>query len=72
MQKNLLKRLLSFTRPYLSHLALALFFAVVGVSMTLYAPVLTGRAIDLVAGKGAVDFQALKKILEALDRKSVV
>lgn len=27
---------------------------------------LTGRAIDLVAGKGAVDFQALKKILEAL------
>lgn len=66
MQKNLLKRLLSFTRPYLSHLALALFFAVVGVSMTLYAPVLTGRAIDLVAGKGSVDFQALKKILEAL------
>lgn len=66
MQKNLLKRLLSFTRPYLSHLVLALFFAVVGVSMTLYAPVLTGRAIDLVAGKGAVDFQALKKILEAL------
>ena len=66
MQKNLLKRLLSFTRPYLSHLALALFFAVVGVSMTLYAPVLTGRTIDLVAGKGAVDFQALKKILEAL------
>lgn len=66
MQKNLLKRLLSFTRPYLSLLALALFFAVVGVSMTLYAPVLTGRAIDLVAGKGAVDFQALKKILEAL------
>ena len=66
MQKNLLKRLLSFTRPYLFHLALALFFAVVGVSMTLYAPVLTGRAIDLVAGKGAVDFQALKKILEAL------
>lgn len=66
MQKNLLKRLLSFTRPYLSHLALALFFAVVGVSMTLYAPVLMGRAIDLVAGKGAVDFQALKKILEAL------
>ena len=66
MQKNLLKRLLSFTRPYLSHLALALFFAVVSVSMTLYAPVLTGRAIDLVAGKSAVDFQALKKILEAL------
>ncbi len=66
MQQSLLKRLLSFTRPYLSYLALALFFAVVGVSMTLYAPVLTGRAIDLVAGKGAVDFQALKAVLEML------
>ena len=66
MQKNLLKRLLSFTRPYLSYLALALFFAVVSVSMTLYAPVLTGRAIDLVTGKGAVDFQALKAVLEVL------
>ena len=66
MQESLLKRLLSFTRPYLSYLALALFFAVVSVSMTLYAPVLTGRAVDLVAGKGAVDFQALKSILEML------
>ncbi len=66
MQESLLKRLLSFTRPYLSYLALALFFAVVSVSMTLYAPVLTGRAIDLVAGKGAVDFQALKTVLEML------
>ncbi len=66
MRESLLKRLLSFTRPYLSYLALALFFAVVSVSMTLYAPVLTGRAIDLVAGKGAVDFQALKAVLETL------
>lgn len=66
MQESLLKRLLSFTRPYLSYLALALFFAVVSVSMTLYAPVLTGRAVDLVAGKGAVDFQALKSVLEML------
>lgn len=66
MRESLLKRLLSFTRPYLSYLALALFFAVVSVSMTLYAPVLTGRAVDLVAGKGAVDFQALKAVLKML------
>lgn len=67
MQKNgLLKRLLSFTRPYLIYLALALALAVVSVSLTLYAPVLTGRAIDLVAGKGQVDFVALKSILITL------
>ena len=35
MQESLLKRLLSFTRPYLSYLALALFFAVVSMTMTL-------------------------------------
>lgn len=67
MQKNgLLKRLLSFTRPYLVYLALALALAVVSVSLTLYAPVLTGRAIDLVAGRGQVDFDALKSVLITL------
>lgn len=67
MQKHgLLKRLLSFTRPYLVYLALALALAVVSVSLTLYAPVLTGRAIDLVAGRGQVDFDALKSVLITL------
>lgn len=67
MQKNgLLKRLLSFTRPYLVYLALALALAVVSVSLTLYAPVLTGRAIDLVTGRGQVDFDALKSVLITL------
>lgn len=67
MQKTgLLKRLLLFTRPYLWFLGLALFFAVISVSLTLYAPVLTGRAIDLVVGAGQVDFEALKKILVEL------
>lgn len=62
----MLKRLLSFTRPYLVYLALALALAVVSVSLTLYAPVLTGRAIDLVAGRGQVDFDALKSVLITL------
>lgn len=67
MQKTgLLKRLLLFTRPYLWFLGFALFFAVISVSLTLYAPVLTGRAIDLVVGAGQVDFEALKKILVEL------
>lgn len=61
-----MKRLLSFTRPYLVYLALALALAVVSVSLTLYAPVLTGRAIDLVAGRGQVDFDALKSVLITL------
>ena len=61
--QGLLKRLLSFTKPHLFYLALALVFAVVCVYLTLYAPVLTGRAIDKVVGKGNVDFVSLKRLL---------
>lgn len=60
---GLLKRLLSFTKPHLFYLGLALIFAVVSVCLTLYAPVLTGRAIDKIIGKGAVDFIPLKLFL---------
>lgn len=64
--KGLLKRLLRFTKPYLHYLAAALVFAVISVSLTLYAPVLTGRAIDAVVGKGQVDFAVLKAVLTRL------
>ena len=60
---GLLKRLLSFTKPHLFYLALALIFAVISVCLTLYAPVLTGRAIDRIIGQGAVDFVLLKQFL---------
>ena len=60
---GLLKRLLSFTKPHLFYLLLALIFAVINVCLTLYAPVLAGRAIDKVIGKGAVDFIPLKQFL---------
>ncbi|MBO4643653.1 MAG: ABC transporter ATP-binding protein [Alphaproteobacteria bacterium] len=60
---GLLKRLLFFTRPHLFYLALALVFAVVSVCLTLYAPVLTGQAIDKIVGRGNVDFAVLKRLL---------
>jgi len=60
---GLLKRLLSFTKPHLFYLALALVFAVICVCLTLYAPVLTGRAIDQIIGKENVDFITLKQFL---------
>ena len=60
---GLLKRLLFFTRPHLFYLALALVFAVVSVCLTLYAPVLTGQAIDKIIGRGNVDFAVLKRLL---------
>ena len=65
-KQSLLKRLLSFTRPYLIYLVSALVLAIVSVSLTLYAPVLTGRAVDSVVGKGQVDFGTLKSVLTTL------
>ncbi|MEA4871096.1 MAG: ABC transporter ATP-binding protein [Christensenella sp.] len=44
-------------------LALSLLLSVAVVSLTLYVPVLIGRAIDLIAGKGNVQFSAIWGIL---------
>lgn len=65
-QQNIIARLLRFTRPYLKYLAAALLSAIVSVSLTLYAPVLIGRAIDHIAGAGAVDFSGVLRLLVQL------
>ena len=41
----------------------ALTLSVVTVALTLYFPILTGRAIDLIVGKGQVDFPAIMEII---------
>ncbi len=42
---------------------LSLLLALVSVAAALYVPILIGRAIDLIAGKGQVQFQAIRNIL---------
>ena len=59
MRKQILKRVLGFSRPYIGYLVLALISAVLSVGMTLYAPILIGRGIDQIIGPGNVDFKAL-------------
>ena len=58
-----LKSVLLYAKPYIAYLVLGLVFAVISVSLTLYAPILTGRGIDLIIEKGRVDFDALSPIL---------
>ncbi len=58
-----LYRVIALIKPYMGLLLLSLLFAVVTVITTLYAPVLTGRAIDYVIGEGRVDFPAITPIL---------
>ena len=56
---SIIKPLLGYFKPYRVQLTAALLLAVVNVAATLYAPILTGRAIDLIVGKGKVDLEGL-------------
>ena len=58
-----LVRVIASIKPYLWLLFLSLLFALITVVTTLYAPVLTGRAIDYVVAAGEVDFSAITQIL---------
>lgn len=62
MQKDTIKKVLDYIKKYKILVALSLIFAAVTVALTLYVPILTGRAVDFIIGKGNVDFDSLIKI----------
>lgn len=61
--KGTLKKVFSYIGKYKYYLILSMFFAAVTVGLTLYAPILVGKAIDCIIGKGNVDFVNMKSIL---------
>lgn len=62
MQKDTIKKVLDYIKKYKILVALSLIFAAVTVALTLYVPILIGRAVDFIIGKGNVDFDSLIKI----------
>ena len=58
-----LSRIMRYIRPHLPALLLSLLLALVTVALTLYIPILVGRAVDCIVGAGQVDFDALKDTL---------
>ncbi|MCI8672180.1 MAG: ABC transporter ATP-binding protein [Lachnospiraceae bacterium] len=62
-QIQTLKKVLHYIKKYRLYVAESLILAFAAVALTLYVPVLTGRAIDLALGKGQVDFQGIGRIL---------
>ena len=64
--KATMKRVLKYIRKYTPALVLSLLLAGLTVLLTLYIPILTGNAVDLIIGKGQVDmpdiFAIMKKI----------
>ena len=65
-----MKRVLKYIRKYTPALVLSLLLAGLTALLTLYIPILTGNAVDLIIGKGQVDmpgiFSIMKKIAIAM------
>ena len=63
---NTVRRVLALIRPYTGWVVLTLSLALITVVTTLLAPVITGRAVDLILGPGAVDFAGVAKLAALL------
>lgn len=58
-----LKKVLRYMKKYIPLLVISIFLALVTVAMTLYFPILTGEALDLIVEKGEVDFEGILRII---------
>ena len=62
-EKKTLKKVLRYIRKYLWLMILSMILAAVTVIFTLYLPILTGQAVDMMMDKGRVRFTDLHDIL---------
>ena len=65
-RKDTLRGVLGYVGRYRGYLVASLALCVITVASTLYVPILTGNAVDLLLGPGAVDFAALWPILAGI------
>jgi ATP-binding cassette, subfamily B, multidrug efflux pump len=66
MKKSVIKRLMQYTKPYVGFLIGALVSAVINISLSLYGPILIGKAIDHIVGVQNVDQRGMIHILVLL------
>ncbi len=62
-QMAALRQVLTYIRRYWFMVGLSLVLAALTVVLTLYVPILTGDAVDLLVGKGQVDFSGVFSIM---------
>lgn len=63
-QMETLKKVLHYMKRYIPLLVVSILLATITVAMTLYFPILTGDALDLIVQKGAVDFVGIMAIAQ--------
>lgn len=66
MQKNLLKRLLNYIKPYKFYVIVATISALLSVISTLLNPILIGKAIDCIVGVNDVNYAGILKVILVL------
>lgn len=59
---SVLKRLLTYTKPYLVYMIAALISALISVILSLLTPILIGKAVDHIVEPGKVDFVRIRDI----------
>ena len=69
---SVIKKILSSLSRYKLFIALSFIFAIAIVVLTLYIPIIIGRGIDLIIGKGNVDFPTLVRLLTGAGIVAVV
>ncbi len=65
-QMAAMRQVLNYIRRYWLMVGLSLALAAVTVVLTLYIPILTGDAVDLLLGKGAVDFAGVFSVMKKI------
>ena len=60
----MIRKVLRYIKRYIPLLVISIFLATVTVAMTLYFPILTGDALDLIVEKGVVDFVGIGEIIK--------
>lgn len=65
-QMTTLKKLLSYIKKYTPLIILSLIFAAVSSILTLYVPILTGRAVDCIVSAGNVDFSGIFGVIRQI------
>ena len=65
-QAATLKKVLRYISKYWFMVGLSIILAVAVVVLTLYVPILTGDAVDLLLGQGLVDMPAIFHILKKI------
>ena len=62
-RKDTFRKILHYIGKYWFFVVLSILFAAVTVALTLYIPILTGKAVDFIIGPGHVDFDGVFGVL---------